>query len=555
MGIFFKPRNSSDQGWWPTSTRVTSSGVAMNEEVALKYTAVWCATRILSESLAALPLNLFEVIGPRNKQKAEGHNLHQLLHDEPNPEQDSMVWFDQQMQALLNHGNAFAEKQMTGRRVQALWPIHPSRIPRQNIKRADSNDPRLAELGAMPGEIVYYVNNNDGTKTPIPASRMLHVTGVLSGNGLYGKGVIEWGANAIGRAVATEEHVASFFRNGAVSNVVLKHPRSLSETKAIQLRNQWQAVYGGSQNHYKAVVLEDGMEAQAISYDAKQAAMIESSNFSITDISRLYRIPPHMLADLSRSTFNNVEASNLSFVIHSLIPWVVRFEKAFRRQLLTPQEKGRFKPTFNVTGLLRGDMKARAEFYTKLFNMGALSPDDIRELEGQNAVDGGDQYFVRRDMISLNNAGAVPTSETAARPDEDLDALEDDPRNAAATATRAAVQATLAGMVDYECRAAMRAVKNPNKFMSWMDSFYGTFGDKLQDALKPFEPAAKALGVVLDSEAIAEQYTLHSRNTFDDLLDLEPDRFTELVAAVTTEWNNRAATTIADIFEEHECHA
>lgn len=554
MGIFFpKPQNSS-QGWWPMGgTRMTSAGVAVNEEVALKYTAVWCATRILSESLAALPLNLFEVIGPRNKQKAEGHPLHQLLHDEPNPEQDSMVWFDQQMQALLNHGNAFAEKQMSGRNVQAIWPIHPTRIPRQNIKRNESHDPRSAEIG-KPGELIYWVNNDDGSKTPLPASRILHVPGVLTGNGLYGKGVIEWGANAIGRAVATEEHAASFFRNGAVSNVVLKHPRTLSETKAKTLREQWQRVYGGSENHYKAVVLEDGMEAQAISYDAKQAAMIESSNFSITDISRLYRIPPHMLADLSRSTFNNVEASNLSFVIHSLIPWVVRFEKAFRRQLLTPQEKGRFKPTFNVTGLLRGDMKARAEFYTKLFNMGALSPDDIRELEGQNAVDGGDQYFVRRDMVSLNNAGAIPVSESAASPNDDL-AIEEDPRNAAVTATRAAMQGTLAGMVDYECRAAMRAVKQPNRFVAWMDSFYETFGEKLIDAMRPFEPAAKALGVNLDVEALAEKHTLHSRNTFDDLLDLEPERFTELVAAVTTDWSNRAAAMIADIFEEQECHA
>lgn len=558
MGIFFsRPKNSvPSQGWWPMGgSRMSSAGVPVNEDVALRYTAVWCATRILSESLAALPLNLFEVIGPRNKQKAEGHSLHRLLHDEPNPEQDSMVWFDQQMQALLNYGNAFAEKQMSSW-VEALWPIHPSRIPRQNIHRNDSNDPRMAEVGARPGEIVYFVNNNDGTKTPIPASRMLHVTGVLSGNGLYGKGVIEWGANAIGRAVATEEHVASFFRNGAVSNVVLKHPRTLSETKAAQLREQWQRVYGGSENHYKAIVLEDGMEAQTISYDARQAQMIEASSFSVTDISRLYRIPPHMLGDLSRSTFNNIESSNLSFVIHSLIPWVVRFEKAFRRQLLTPKEKGRFKPTFNVTGLLRGDMAARSEFYTKLFNLGALSPDDIRELEGQNSVEGGDQYFVRRDMISLNNAGMIPTSDDAAHPADDMDEqAAEDPRAVAKTATRAAMQGTLSGMVDYECRAAMRAVKNPNRFMGWMDSFYETFGDKLQDAMRPFEPAALALGVSLDVESMAEQYTLTSRNTFDDLLDLEPERFTELVAAVTTDWNTRAASIIADLFAEDECHA
>ena len=291
MGFFFsQPKNYATNGWWPVGgARMSSAGVVVNEQMALKYTAVWCATRILSESLAALPLNLFEILGPRNKVKALNHPLHKLLHDEPNPEQDSMVWFDQQMQALLNHGNAFAEKAMMGRLVQALWPIHPSRIPRTNIIRNGGN--RATDVG-KPGELIYLVNNDEGTRTPIPASDMLHVPGVLSGDGLYGKGVIEWGANAIGVAVATEQHTASFFRNGASTNVALKHPRHLSEDKARQLREQWQQVYGGSENAYKTVVLEDGMEAQTLSFDARQAQLIEARNFSITDISRLYRIPP-----------------------------------------------------------------------------------------------------------------------------------------------------------------------------------------------------------------------------------------------------------------------
>ncbi len=543
--MFFQPKNYNDRSWWPVGgSRMSSAGVVVNEKMALKYTAVWCATRILSESLAALPLNLFEILGPRNKVKAIDHPLHKLLHDEPNPEQDSMVWFDQQMQALLNHGNAFAEKTMAGRRVQALWPIHPSRIPRTNIIRNDSN--RATEVGS-PGELIYLVNNDDGTRTPIPSSNMLHVPGVLSGDGLYGKGVIEWGANAIGVAVATEQHTASFFRNGASTNVALKHPRHLSEDKARQLREQWQQVYGGSENAYKTVVLEDGMEAQTLSFDARQAQLIEARNFSITDISRLYRIPPHMLADLSRATFNNVEASNLSFVIHSLIPWVVRFERAFKRQLLTESEKQRYKPDFNVTGLLRGDMKARAEFYTKLFNLGALSPDDIRELEGQNSVEGGDQYFVRRDMISLVGAAVIPA-------DEPVD-VADDPMDAAAQATRIAMQGTLSGMVDYECRAAMRAVKQPNKFIGWMDSFYGSFEDKLATAMEPFEPAAIACGCEFNAKAFAESYTSYSRDTFDGLMDLDAERFVEVVAAVTTDWSNRAATLIAELFEKEEAHA
>ncbi len=398
----FAPRNDwnmrSDQSWWGyIGGQPTVSGVRINEDIAMTFSAVFCAVRIIAETLATLPCRLIEQEDYRTFRNATDHPLYGLLHDEPNPEQDSMNWFDMQTAFMPQWGNSYSEKQMdsTGT-IKALWPIHPSRIPLRNVTRNDTDPASWPEIQAgQPGEIVYWVNNDDGSKTPIPASDMLHVPGVLSQNGITGQSIIKWGANSIGVGLATERHAGAFFRNGAQSNMAIKSPKIVGKDAAERLRHQWQQVFGGVDNHYKTLLLEDGMEAVPIDINPENSQLIVSRQFGVTEIARWFRLPPHMLADLSRATFSNIEQQSLEFVIYAMLPWIKRWKKALRRQLLTDEEKKRFAFDFDLSELLKGDMAARAAYFQFKFNTGAASPNDIRAADNENPVNGGDTYFVQ----------------------------------------------------------------------------------------------------------------------------------------------------------------
>lgn len=406
----FAPKNNWDMtspsSWWPLMGSIqTSSGVMITEESALGLTAFACGVRVISETLASLPCNLLEQVDNRTTKKATSHSLYSIVHDQPNSEQDSMIFFDSQVALQVGWGNCYAEIQRTvSGAVYALLPIHPSRIPLGNIRR-NSNNPEEIYAGE-PGELVYYVNNDDGTATPIPARDMLHVAGVLSKNGITGRSLVNLGRNALGIAQATEDHAGSFFKNGANPNMAIKSPKIVGKEAAERLRNQWQTVFGGVKNHYKTILLEEGMEAVPLTMSPEVSQLIVSRQYGVTEVARLLRIPPHMLMDLTRATFSNIEAQGQELITYSLMPWIVRWEKAMYRQLLTPEEKKKYRFKFNVMGLLRGDQAARGEFYSKLFQMGAFSPNQILELEDMNPVEGGDQRFVpANNLVPLDKIG------------------------------------------------------------------------------------------------------------------------------------------------------
>lgn len=405
------PKNNWDmksgESWWPlVGTMQSSAGVHVSEETALALTAFSCGVRVISETIASLPCHLMERVDERTSKKATDHSLYRIVHDEPNPEQDSMQYFDCQLSWMVGWGDAFAEKEVFGRNVVATWPIHPSRIPTRNIRR-NGYDVKEIEVGE-PGEIVYWVNNDDGTATPIPASSMLHVPGPLSRNGITGRSLLGIGRDAIGIAQATNDHAGAFYRNGANPNMVIKSPKTVGPDAAKRLRQQWQEMFGGVKNHYKTLILEDNMEAIPFTMSPEVSQLILARQFGVTEISRLLRIPPHMLMDLTRATFSNIESQGLDLIIYSLMPWIVRWERAMQRQLLFEPEKAKYRFKFNVMGLLRGDQAARAAFYKAGFDMGVFSPNDIREYEDLNPVEGGDQRFVpANNLVPLTAIGEM----------------------------------------------------------------------------------------------------------------------------------------------------
>jgi HK97 family phage portal protein len=213
--------------------------------------------------------------------------------------------------------------------------------------------------------------------------------------------------NAIGLAIATEEYGAKFFANGAAPSGVLEHPGTIKDPSRV--RDAWQSQFGGSSNSGKVAVLEEGMKYTPISISPEQAQFLETRKFQINEIARIFRVPPHMVGDLEKSSFSNIEQQSLEFVKYTLDPWVIRWEQSIRRTLLTPDEKSKYYVSFNVEGLLRGDYQSRMNGYATARQNGWMSANDIRELENLDRIpaeDGGDLYLINGNMLPMGNAGA-----------------------------------------------------------------------------------------------------------------------------------------------------
>jgi len=247
--------------------------------------------------------------------------------------------------------------------------------------------------------------NPKGGYTVLPREEILHLPG-LGFDGLIGYSPIAMAKHAIGMALATEEYGAKFFANGANPGGVLEHPGVIKDIQRV--KDSWNSAYQGSMNSHRVAVLEEGMKFQAIGIPPEQAQFLETRKFQINEIARIFRIPPHMVGDLEKSSFSNIEQQSLEFVKYTLNPWVVRWEQALKQSLLLPSEKQTMFIKFNLDGLLRGDYQGRMQGYATGRQNGWLSTNDIRELEDLNRVptaEGGDLYLVNGNMLPLAQAG------------------------------------------------------------------------------------------------------------------------------------------------------
>ena len=384
------PKNSFSNSTYSFFFGSTTSGKTVNERTAMQTTTVYACVRILSETLASLPLHLYRHTDS-GKEKAVDTSLYRLLHDEPNPEMTSFVFRETLMSHLLLWGNAYGQIIRDGRgKIIAIYPLLPDRM----------------EVDRTPtGEIFYQYRKDTGTVT-LSKMDVLHIPG-LGFDGLIGQSPIAMAKNAIGMAIATEEYGAKFFSNGANPGGVLEHPGIVKDPARI--RESWNAVYQGSGNAHRVAVLEEGMKFTPIGIPPEQAQFIATRKFQLNEIARIFRIPPHMIGDLEKSSFSNIEQQSLEFVKYTLDPWVVRWEMALQKALLTDSEKKEYFIKFNVDGLLRGDYQSRMSGYAVGRQNGWLSANDIRELEDLNRIPaelGGDLYLINGNMTKLHDAGA-----------------------------------------------------------------------------------------------------------------------------------------------------
>ena len=394
------PRNSTSGSAYRFFMGSSTSGKRVNERSAMQMTAVYSCVRILSEAVAGLPLHLYQYTDKSSKEKAVENPLYFLLHDEPNTEMTSFVFRETLMTHLLLWGNAYSQIIRNGKgEVMGLYPLMPDRM---TVNRDEK------------GRLYYeYMVSSDDAKTlkdgtvRLSPYDVLHIPG-LGFDGLVGYSPIAMAKNAIGLAIAAEEYGSKFYANGATPSGILEYPGTVKEPDKV--RESWNAGFGGSSNAHKIAVLEEGMKYTPISISPNEAQFLETRKFQINEIARIFRVPPHMVGDLEKSSFSNIEQQSLEFVKYTLEPWLVRWEQAMQRSLIPQDDKSKYFIKFNVDGLLRGDYQSRMQGYATARQNGWMSANDIRELENLDRIpaeDGGDLYLINGNMMPLSMSGAA----------------------------------------------------------------------------------------------------------------------------------------------------
>ena len=382
----------TDDFWYGPVSPANSSGIDVDENVALTYSACWAATRLYCGTMGMLPLNVYRSLPSGGAEIEYNHPLQRILHDEPNLDVTAMTFRAGLINQQINAGNCFAEIQRDeGGRCKALWPISCSRIPHENVRRVN-------------GAVVYLVNNNDGTKTPIMAQDMLHVPSIIADDG-YGRGVVENARLSIGFGIATEQHGAAYFGNGARPGVIIKGARFHKSEDSEEFRRQWEQVHGGAANHGKPGILPPDADITVLPFNAQDSQFLESRQHSVEEIARWYGVPPHLIGHLLRATFSNIEHQGIEFVKYSLMPWLKLWEQEIWRKLLTREEQSTYYAKFVVDALERGDKPSRTEANVKEFFNGMLTLNQWASREDMNPIGPlGDVHFVQQAMIPLEQA-------------------------------------------------------------------------------------------------------------------------------------------------------
>lgn len=358
---------------WATGGGKSKAGVMVGRSTALQLAAVYACVRVLGESVGSLPCIVYERLPEGGKRRAREHRLYNVLRHEPNPHMSSMVYFETGQGHLALDGNTYSliERDGGGNTV-ALWPQDPTRA------EVFVNTPK----GSPPG--VFYRFEGDVYN----ASEVLHVPG-LGWDGLVGYSVLHVAREAIGLGLAAQGEGAEFFGEGMRPDGVLSSELNIENDQRKEMTEAWKKAHG---NKRALAILGGGLKYERISVTPEEAQFLETRKFQVNEIARLYRIPPHMVGDLDRATFSNIEHQALEFVTHTLRPWLVRWEGELNRKLLLPSERNRYRIEFLVDALLRADLKTRFEAYSLAINANKpwMSVDEIRDIENRNPLPNGE---------------------------------------------------------------------------------------------------------------------------------------------------------------------
>ena len=479
-----------DDFWYEPLGLLSATGIRVDEGAAYRVSAVFNAVRLISEAVASLPFILYRRIPGRGKERAQDHPLFEVLHDSPNNWQTSFEFREFMQGVALMRGNAYAEI-LSGPRgfVDQLIPIHPSIV---EVERLENRRLR------------YQVLEPDGTKRPITQDRMFHLRGFGS-NGVTGLSVVTLMRESIGLSLATESYGARIFSQRANHGGILEMDSHLDDEAYKRIKKQLDATTTGLQNAHSTLILENGLTWKQVGMSNEDAQFLLTRTFQIQEIARWFNIQPHKLSDLTKSSFNNIEEENLNFVTDTLRPWNVRWEQTVARDLImNPRE---FFVELLVDALLRGRTKDRYEAHGKSIRDGWKSPNEAREIENLNLVDGLD-YFVD---VRTTNAGPGATGPTDSNPPSPPPPQRSS--RAVKIVTDAAARMVRKEIAQLEKRAA-RYAKDAVKWKASVERFYKEHALTLSDVLHLEKPAADAYCDRQKSDAL--EHGLTALNAWND---------------------------------------
>lgn len=401
--LFAPERRTSPEGARPLTAaslldilggQPSATGKRISEEAALRIAVVYACVLIIADGIASLPLSIYRRLANNaGREEATDHPLYSLLHTEPNPWMSSSTLRQTQMGHKLLWGNSFSEIIRDGNgNATGLFPLRPDRMGRPTMSQS--------------GGLLYPYRVPDGSIQALPSNRVLHLRG-LSMDGIWGYSPIQLQREGLGLGASLEEYQARLIGNGASPGGVLEAKGKLSPDAATRLAQSWNIAHQGLENSHRVAVLEEGVTWRQVGMPSTDVQLLETRRFTRTEIAGWFRVPPHMIGDVERTTSwgAGIEAQQQGFVTFTLNAHIVNWEQEADRSLLTAPERRTYYVKHNLKGMLRGDTAARQAFYSALQDRGDLSINDVRELEDLNPVEGGDERFVQANMIPLSMAG------------------------------------------------------------------------------------------------------------------------------------------------------
>jgi HK97 family phage portal protein len=596
-------RGDSNAGWGTggfRSGRVrTLAGPVVDEDLALTYAAVWCATRIIAEPTGNLPLLTYRRKPNGDREEASDFYLYDKLRYDLNPNMGATALREGRTAHQVNWGQGFGEIEtnLLGEFV-ALHPIHPSRV---RPVRPSDNEPGYA----------YWVRNNDGSSCLLKASQMIHFPGALSEDGIWGKGVIQYARESIGFGLGTERHGAGYFGGGAQPKGVVNLPGLQDPEKRRTFRAEWKEVHGSPDSSEIAILPPEG-KFTPITLSMEDSQFLETRKYNGIVMAQWYNVPPHKLKDLDNAHFTNIEEENIDFVVSCLMPWPKKQEDELNRKLLTREERREYFIEHNFSGLLRGNLKSRLDAYLVGLQNGLYTINECRRLENLNSIGpAGDQHFVQLNMTTAErilteptpqkatakpaavpaatlltatwppSAGLLADLRTSADPDPAAspaaatvpaapaatdDQVVEDRRNglsllleeqaaaaaqaaqnaAAKSAAKEVLRDALARMFAKEANAVRKAIKNKSlDFDAWLTGFHAKHAATIEQAVAPAVALYAAIGIAREASTIAGHSTrLSSRYLLAGFNHQTPAEFAVTLAEWPTKMSSIMITEI-----------
>ena len=386
--------------WDGASSGRTPSGIRVNADNSMACSAYTACIRVISDAVSSLPLHLYEKLANGGKRKVSDNPLYRVLHTQPNPWQTAQEFRDWMTGLYLHYGASYAEIRMTAPGRMELWPLHSSRM---EVERLED------------GSLRYKYREPDSNRYTTYRQEQIFCLRFTTEDGVHPIPTYKLFQNAIGLAQALEAHGSTYFGNGARPGIVLESDNPIPVEAAERLREQWERMHRGSDRAFRTAVLPNGVKAHELTGSNEAAQFLETRQYQVIEICRAFRVPPHMIQDLTRSTYSNIEVQGTEFVQHCLLPHLKRWEAAIARDLIEDDE--RYFAEHSVSGLLRGDHASRSAYYVSALTHGWMTVNEVRELENLNPIGPqGDVHFVPLNMTTLDKAVSEPEPAPAPEP-------------------------------------------------------------------------------------------------------------------------------------------